>query len=117
MLQRIPRNRAITLAAFGRHLRILLLAIIIGAVGGYGAVLFRYAIKLIQYIFYQHQEDILTFAATVPTYLKVSLPALGGLIVGVLVSFGAPEAKGHGVPEVMEAIALRRVVSANGSPW
>ena len=95
------------ISAFHRHLRLLLLAIIIGAVGGYGAVVFRYAIKLIQYLFYGHKEDILTFAATIPPYLKVALPALGGLIVGLLVSFGAPEAKGHGVPEVMEAIALK----------
>ncbi|MBW1941198.1 MAG: chloride channel protein, partial [Deltaproteobacteria bacterium] len=40
-------------------------------------------------------------------YQKVWVPAAGGLVVGPLVYFLAREAKGHGVPEVMEAVALR----------
>jgi len=83
------------------------LAILIGTLGGYGAVLFRFAIKAAQYSFYQNTNDILTFAHTLPPYLKIGLPALGGLIVGPIIYFGAHEAKGHGVPEVMEAVALR----------
>jgi CBS domain-containing protein len=94
-------------AAFSRHLRILFLAIIIGVLGGYGAVLFRYGIKALQFLFYRNQADFLTFIDNVPIYLRLGLPTLGGLIVGLLVKFGAPEAKGHGVPEVMEAVALR----------
>ena len=35
------------------------------------------------------------------------LPALGGLVVGPLIRFLAREARGHGIPEVMEAVALR----------
>ena len=34
------------------------------------------------------------------------VPAVGGLVVGPLVYFFAREAEGHGVPEVMEAVAL-----------
>ena len=90
-----------------QHVYLSIVAIIIGILGGYGAVLFRYAIKATQYIFYQNTDDILTFAHTLPFYLKIALPAMGGLIVGPLVYFGAREAKGHGVPEVMEAVALR----------
>ncbi|MCK5352139.1 chloride channel protein, partial [bacterium] len=90
-----------------QHVYLSIVAIVIGILGGYGAVLFRYAIKATQYIFYQNTDDILTFAHTLPFYLKIALPALGGLIVGPLVYFGAREAKGHGVPEVMEAVALR----------
>lgn len=84
-----------------------LLAILIGILGGYGAVIFRFAIKAAQYGFYQNTSDILTFAYTLSPYLKMSLPAIGGLLVGPIIYFGAHEAKGHGVPEVMEAIALR----------
>jgi len=90
-----------------QHVYLSIVAIIIGILGGYGALLFRLAIKATQYVFYHNPEDILTFAHTLPFYLKIALPALGGLVVGPLVYFGAREAKGHGVPVVMEAVALR----------
>jgi len=83
-----------------------ILAIAIGILSGYGALLFRLVIKAAQYGFYRNSNDFLTFGHTLPTYLRVGLPALGGLIVGPIVYFGAREAKGHGVPEVMEAVAL-----------
>jgi CIC family chloride channel protein len=41
-----------------------------------------------------------------PWYKKLIPPIVGGAIVGPLVYFFAKEAKGHGVPEVMEAVAL-----------
>ena len=90
-----------------RHISSLLMAIAIGILSGYGAVLFRFAIQGAQYAFYQNAEDILTFVSTVPVYCLIGMPALGGLVVGLLVRFGAREAKGHGVPEVMEAVSLR----------
>jgi CIC family chloride channel protein len=37
----------------------------------------------------------------------VAVPAAGGLLVGLLTHYFASEARGHGVPEVMEAIAVR----------
>ena len=37
--------------------------------------------------------------------MLVALPAAGGLAVGFLTYFLAREAKGHGVPEVMDALA------------
>jgi hypothetical protein len=35
------------------------------------------------------------------------MPAVGGAVVGPIIYFWAREAKGHGVPEVMEAVALK----------
>lgn len=92
---------------FSRHVKNLLFALIIGILSGYGAVIFRYIIQFIQWAFYQNSGDILTFAQDLSPVVKIGMPALGGLIVGILVYFGAREAKGHGVPEVMEAVALR----------
>ena len=43
----------------------------------------------------------------VPWYILMFIPAIGGLLVGPLVFRMAREARGHGVPEVMEAVALR----------
>ncbi len=90
-----------------KGLHILVLAVVVGVLAGYGAVLFRHIIRFIQYLFYGSSEGILTFVDTLPWYTIVLMPGLGGLIVGALVHYGAREAKGHGVPEVMEAVALR----------
>jgi len=90
-----------------RHVSLSLIAIIIGILGAYGAILFRLTIKYAQYLFYRNTADFLTFSGQVPVLLKIGLPAAGGLFVGLLVYFGAPEAKGPGVPEIMEAVALK----------
>ena len=56
---------------FDRHIPSLIMAIFIGVLGGYGAVLFRYVIKGAQYAFYQDTGDILGFAHTLPSYLLI----------------------------------------------
>ena len=100
-------RRALDKWRLDQHVYFSLLAILIGVLGGYGAVLFRFAIRAAQYVFYQNTQDILTFAHTLSPYLKIGIPALAGLLVGPVIYFGAHEAKGHGVPEVMEAVVLR----------
>ncbi|NJB67787.1 CIC family chloride channel protein [Desulfobaculum xiamenense] len=85
----------------------LLLAICIGVLSGYGAILFHHVLQWAQYVFYQQRGDILGFAAAIPGWRLALTPALGGLIVGLVVHFGASEARGHGVPEVMTALALK----------
>jgi CIC family chloride channel protein len=86
------------------------LATLVGLAGGFGAIGFRALIDLIQYLAYGAKGDLLELALSAPWYLKVWVPAAGGLVVGPLVYFFAREAKGHGVPEVMEAVALRKGV-------
>jgi CIC family chloride channel protein len=89
------------------HLTLYLLAVAVGILGGYGAILFRLLIKVSQYIFYQNSSDFLSFADKVPLYLKILIPALGGLVVGLIVKWGSEKAKGHGVPELIDAVVLR----------
>lgn len=83
------------------------LATIVGLAGGFGAIGFRYLIGFVQTISYGSASNLLELAPLTPWYLRIWIPAFGGLLVGPLVYFLAREAKGHGVPEVMEAVALR----------
>lgn len=80
----------------------LLIATIVGVVAGLGAVVFRNLIGWIETVSFERGE---TFFSALGEYYIVVIPAIGGLIVGPLVYFFAREAKGHGVPEVMIAMA------------
>lgn len=82
----------------------LVLAVIIGVLAGLGAVVFRWLINTFQTFFFDGGSQLLSF---MDDYYIILIPAAGGLLVGALVYYFAREAKGHGVPEVMEAVALR----------
>ena len=86
------------------------LGAIVGLVGGLGAVGFRHAISFFQYIAYGSTADLFDVIQSIPWSQRLIIPTLGGLVVGPVVYFFAREAKGHGVPEVMEAVALKRGV-------
>jgi CIC family chloride channel protein len=83
--------------------------ILVGVVAGYGAVVFRALIALVKNVLFYGQfnlsYDANVFTPTSPWGPFVILvPVVGGLGVVWLVKTFAPEAKGHGVPEVMDAI-------------
>jgi chloride channel protein, CIC family len=90
---------------------LLALALAIGAGAGAGAVLFRYLILWFTLLFTGHQDASTMghgFNPLVPflgAWILVLAPVVGGLIYGPLVDWFAREARGHGVPEVMLAVA------------
>jgi CIC family chloride channel protein len=90
-------------------LGVSLLAILVGVIGGIGAVFFRALIALIHNVAFLGSFSI-TFDANQFTPASpwgpfiILVPAIGGLFVVFLVDNFAPEARGHGVPEVLDAI-------------
>ena len=89
------------------HTFMVLAAVVIGVLGGFGAILFRLSIRFFQRLFFGSWDYSLEYVMGVPWYVKLIVPVVGGLIVGPIVFYFAREARGHGVPEVMEAVALR----------
>ena len=91
------------------------LALALGLVTGLGAFLFRDLIGLLHNIFFT-RRFMLPYDANEFTAsdrwgaLVILIPVVGAVIVTFLVSNFAPEAKGHGVPEVMDAIYYREGV-------
>ncbi len=89
------------------HLYMVLVSIVIGILGGLGAIGFRESIRFFQTIVWHTDSVTLAYLRALPWWWKVLVPAAGGLVVGLIINRFAAEAKGHGVPEVMEAVALR----------
>ena len=109
MDQPIAAKKRFTLSELrtNEHTIMAVLAVAVGLAGGFGAVGFRHLINFFQTLAYGSSDELLHVVLSLPWYLKVWVPAAGGLVVGPLVYFFAREAKGHGVPEVMEAVALK----------
>lgn len=84
-----------------------LLAFIIGLLAGLGAILFKYMIEGVQWLVFGGAGELFYIIKDAPIYMKLLAPSLGGLVVGLIIYKFAREAKGHGVPEVMSAVALR----------
>jgi chloride channel protein, CIC family len=89
--------------------RLSLLALIVGIVTGFGAVGFRDLIGLIHNLLFlgraafRYDANLFTPASPWGPFV-ILVPVIGAVGVTFLVTKFAPEAKGHGVPEVMDAI-------------
>jgi chloride channel protein, CIC family len=85
------------------------LALVIGIMTGLGAVAFRALIGFVHNAFYNGRLSFIYDAniAEAPSRFGDWVffsPVIGGLFVVYIVQRFAPEAKGHGVPEVMDAV-------------
>ena len=89
------------------HIYMVLVSVVIGLLAGLGAVGFRLFIKFIKEIAWHDGEYTLEYITSLPWWWKVLAPSAGGLVVGLITYRFAREVKGHGVPEVIEAVALR----------
>jgi chloride channel protein, CIC family len=63
---------------------LLLFANLIGAGAGFGAILFRWLIAFFQRIFFDDGKHVLSFMGS---YSVILIPAIGGLVVGLLIYF------------------------------
>ena len=81
---------------------LLIFSIAVGLCSGFGAIIFRWLINNFRFLFFEQGRSLLYFMGP---YYVILIPAAGGLIFGPLIYFFAREAKGHGVPEVMLAVA------------
>ena len=100
------------------HFRWPLLSIAVGIVSGLGAILFEELLRHALYYFLHLPTGFLepvkgvgaaavaSLAAT-RSWLFLIIPALGGLVSGLLVFFIAPEAEGHGTDAMIEAFHRR----------
>jgi len=91
------------------QLQFWLIALVIGVLAGFAALFFRKGITALQGAVYGAEDlDYLhSFAATLPWYLLLLVPVLGGLAVGVILHRFTPDGRVRSVADVIEGAALR----------
>lgn len=81
---------------------LICLAVLVGGVGGVGAVIFRVMINAAG----AGLGFIVHGALRLPPAGRLIEPVLGLMAVGVITTYFAREVRGHGVPQILEAVAL-----------
>ena len=112
---RLPERRTKRLYDWirGSSSGLVAMALVVGIGAGLGAIAFRYLILWFTLMFTGHQDysaadhAINPFFPHLGIWFVVLAPVVGGLIYGPLIERFAKEARGHGVPEVMLAVAKR----------
>jgi len=88
------------------HIYMILIALVIGLLGGLCAVGSRELIRIVQLGAWSQSGNLVDQIRSLPWWWKISIPTFGGLCVGIIIHYFAREAKGHGVPEVIKAMVF-----------
>ena len=90
-----------------RATQLIFLPCLTGALTGAATIGFVELINAVQWVAIGSTDWPLHVVPSLSWWRLLLVPAIGGLVVGPFVHFLAPEAEGHGVPEVIEAVMLR----------
>ena len=101
------------LADFTRDTRILILTGMALAIGVASALIAVVLVRLIALVTNLAFYGRLSFADATPAdsalgYWVILIPAVGGLIIGLMARYGSERIRGHGIPEALEAILIGR---------
>jgi CIC family chloride channel protein len=88
------------------QLFVIIVAMLIGVFAGVISAGFRTLIDFFRHTLWG-EGALIDVVKAAPLYLKIGIPAGGSALVAWFVMRFAPEAKGHGVPEVMNAVATQ----------
>ncbi len=104
----VRRGWRIILARGPSQVQFWFMALGIGVAAGSAALAFRKGIEWLQLALYGADERTLaTHAAALPWWWVVALPAVGGLIVGLILHRFTPDGRVRAVADVIEGAALR----------
>lgn len=84
---------------------LMIIATFIGLTTGLVTVIFIKAIGWVTH--FSFEQGLPQYLASLGPGWIILVPVIGSVISGALIAYWAVEAKGHGVPEVMQAIVLR----------
>jgi H+/Cl- antiporter ClcA len=86
------------------------IALIIGVGAALLAALLLKLIALSTNLFYYHRFSVVSVSPAGSSfgYWMILIPAVGGLLVGLMARFGSDKIRGHGIPEAIESILLNR---------
>src|ERR1700750_97576 len=101
------------LADFTRDKRILMLsvfALVIGCASAFVAYVLVWLISVITGLaFYQrYSTELLSPEHNRLGLLVIAVPAIGGLVIGLMARYGSEKIRGHGIPEAIEAILFNK---------
>lgn len=101
------------LADFNTDRRVLLLCALAVPIGVIGALVAKALLWLIAVFtnaafFLRWSAEPVTLQGGHFGWWGVVVPVLGGLVIGLMARYGSDKIRGHGIPEALEAILLRR---------
>jgi H+/Cl- antiporter ClcA len=93
-----------------RLLYISLLAVIIGTITSFISKALVLLINLFTHLFFYHQFSFAAVSPSANNYgaMVILIPAIGGIIVGLMAVYGSKGIRGHGIPEAMEKILVNQ---------
>jgi chloride channel protein, CIC family len=100
-------------------LRGTILGVLIGAISGFGGIVFDFLLQssarffsgnLITMLLFGHDPNYLLLGSPLSRWLMIGVPAVGGIVSGLLVFNLAPEAEGHGTDAMIDSFHRKKGV-------